>query len=348
MTERTPPPRALGARQSAILSAIVREYIRSGEPVGSKHVVGRYKLDVSSATVRNDMSLLEELGYVTQPHTSAGRIPTDLGYRWFVDTSAAPPRLAEGQQRELDDALAEPADLDEKLRTASEILTSFTRYASAVLTPQLGVSRLRHLDLARLGPRLVVAVLIGDGGRVEKKMIELDVDLTDHEVEQVAHEINRQLAGLPLDKARLELHKLSKKAPAKQRALETAVHDTIGDMIESERRVFVGGASNLAAADTLGSERETLRRVYEAMDRQTELLRLLEDAIRPVSVSIGSEIRMEDLNAISVVAAPYGGVEDGAGSLGVIGPIRMDYVRAMAIVAAVARTLEASLRELGR
>jgi heat-inducible transcriptional repressor len=347
MTDRASAQRALGDRQAAILSAIVREYIRSGEPVGSKHVVGRYKLDVSSATVRNDMSLLEELGYVTQPHTSAGRIPTDLGYRWFVDSSATP-RLAEGQQRELDDALTEPGDLDEKLLRASEFLTRFTQYASAVLTPQLGVSRLRHLDLARLGSRLVVAILIGDGGRVEKRMIELDADVTEREVEYVAHEVNRALSGLPLDQARQQLLTMSKKGSAKARALESAVSEAIGDMLESQRRVFVGGATNLATAETLGSERETLRKVYEAMDRQTELLRLLEEAIRPVSVRIGSEVQVEDLRSISVVAAPYGGADEGAGSLGVIGPIRMDYVRAMAIVAAVARTLEASLRELGR
>jgi heat-inducible transcriptional repressor len=195
---------------------------------------------------------------------------------------------------------------------------------------------------------MVVAVLIGDGGRVEKRMIELESDVTDREVEHVAHEINRTLAGLPLDQARQQLQKMSKKASPKDRALESAVYDAIGDMIDSERRIFVGGAANLAAAETLGSERETLRRVYEAMDSQSELLRLLEEAIRPVSVRIGSEVQVEDLSAISVVAAPYGGVGEGGGSLGVIGPIRMDYVRAMAIVAAVARTLEASLRELGR
>jgi len=348
MTERTPPQRALGARQAAILSAIVREYIRSGEPVGSKHLVGRFHLDVSSATVRNDMSLLEELGYLAQPHTSAGRIPTDLGYRWFVDSSSAPSRLGEGQQRAMDEALAEPTDLDSKLVRASEILTRFTRYASAVLTPRLGVSRLRHLDLARLGPHMVVAVLIGDGGRVEKRMIELDAEVSEREVEHLSQEINRSLGGRPLDEARQELQKMSKRATARDRAFHSAVSDAIGAMIDGERRVFVGGAATLAAEETLGSERETLRRVYEAMDRQTELLRLLEEAIRPVSVRIGSEVPVEDLHSISVVAAPYGTTGEGAGTIGVIGPTRMDYVRAMAIVAAVARTLEASLRELGR
>lgn len=348
MSERTPAPRALGARQAAILSAIVREYIRSGEPIGSKHLVGRYKLDVSSATVRNDMSILEELGYLAQPHTSAGRIPTDLGYRWFVDAMAAPPRLAEGQQRELDEALTEPADLDEKLTRASEILSRFTRYASAVLTPRLHISRLRHLDLARLGPRMVVAVLIGDGGRVEKRMIELDTDVTEREVEHVSHDINRTLGGLPLDEAQRQLQQMSRKASARDRLLHTAVSEAIGDMIEADRRFFVGGAANLAADESLGAERETLRRIYEAMDRQTEVLRLLEEAMRPVSVLIGSEVPLEDLRMISVVAAPYGVAGEGAGTLGVIGPIRMDYLRAMAIVAAVARTLEASLREEGR
>jgi heat-inducible transcriptional repressor len=348
MSERTPSQRALGARQAAILSAIVREYIRSGEPIGSKHLVGRAKLDVSSATVRNDMSLLEELGYLAQPHTSAGRIPTDLGYRWFVDTTAAPTRLAEGQQRELDHALAEPADLDVKLSRASEILTRFTRYASAVMMPRLQVSRLRHLDLARMGPRMVVAVRIGDGGRVEKRMVELESDVTDREVEHVSHEVNRALGGLALDEARAQLSKMSKRASARDRALHEAVSDAMGDMIETDRRIVVGGAANLAAEESLGSERETLRRVYQAMDRQSELLRLLEEAIRPVSVRIGSEVPVEDLHSISVVVAPYAFAGEGAGTVGVIGPTRMDYLRAMAIVAAVARTLEASLRELGR
>jgi len=348
MPDRTPPGRSLGARQAAVLSAIVREYIRSGEPIGSKHLVGRYKLDVSSATVRNDMSLLEELGYLAQPHTSAGRVPTDLGYRWFVDAVAGPTKLAEGQQRELDEALAEPADLEVKLGRASEILTRFTRYASAVMMPRLQMSRLRHLDLALLGPRMVVAVLIGDGGMVEKRMIELDADVSEREVEHVAHEVNRTLGGSELDEARRQLATLARRANQRDRALYTAVSDAMADMIAADRRVVVGGAANLAADASLGSQREALRRVYEAMDRQTELLRLLEEAIRPVSVHIGSEVPVEDLHTISIVAAPYAMTGEGAGTVGVIGPTRMDYLRTMTIVAAVARTLEASLRELGR
>lgn len=337
--------RALGARQAAILSAIVREYIRSGEPVGSKHLVGRARLDVSSATVRNDMSLLEELGYLAQPHTSAGRIPTDQGYRWFVD-AVGHPKLADTLQRELTEALSEPADLDAKLSRASDVLSHFTHYAAAVMMPHFHQSHLRHLDLAWLGPRLVVAVLIGDGGRVEKRMVELDADVTERDVEHLGHEVNRQLSGVALEDARTKLAAMAKRAPSKDRGLFTGVSDAIANMIEADQRVFVGGASNLAADETLSSERDTLRRIYETMERQNEVLRLLAEAISPVSVRIGSELPVEELRSLSVVAAPYGLAGEGGGTLGVIGPTRMDYLRAMAIVAAVARTLETSLREL--
>ena len=339
--------RALGARQAAILSAIVREYIRSGEPVGSKSLVGKFRLDVSSATVRNDMSLLEELGYLAQPHTSAGRIPTDLGYRWFVDT-IGPPKLSQLQQRELTEALGEPADLDSKLHLASEVLSHFTRYAAAVLTPRLQESKLRHLDLAWLGPRLVVAVLIGDGGRVEKRMFELDADVSERDVENLAHEVNRQLAGAGLAEAKQKLGAMAKRSPARDRGLLAGVADAISLMIDAEQRVFIGGTSHLAADETLSGERDKLRRVYETMERQADVLRLLEEAIRPVSVRIGSELPVEELRSLSVVAAPYGAMDEGGGTIGVIGPTRMDYLRAMAIVAAVARTLESSLRELDR
>ena len=339
--------RKLGSRQAQILNAVIREYIRSGEPVGSKHLVGRYRLDVSSATVRNDMSLLEELGYIAQPHTSAGRIPTDLGYRWFVDGASSPVRISDPQQRELSEALGEPADLDAKLARASELLTRFTRYASAVLTPRLESSHLRHLDLAWLGPRMVVAVLIGDAGRVEKRMVELDADVTERDVENLAHEMNRTLGGVALDEAQRRLSTSARRAPAKNKGLLTGVSEAIGQMVDSDRRFYVGGTATLAAEDTLGSERDTLRRVYGAMERQTEMLRLLEQAMRPVSVRIGGEIDVEDLRACSLVVAPYGFDGEAGGTVGVIGPTRMDYLRAMAIVAAVARTLDASLQELG-
>ena len=339
--------RALGARQAAILSAIVREYIRSGEPVGSKSLVGKFRLDVSSATVRNDMSLLEELGYLAQPHTSAGRIPTDLGYRWFVDT-VGPPKLTQSMERELTDALGEPADLDSKLSLASDVLSHFTRYAAAVLTPRLQVSHLRHLDLAWLGPRLVVAVLIGDGGRVEKRMFELDADVTERDVEHLTHEVNRHLVGAGLDEARQKRIAMAKRAPARDRGLLAGVADAIAHMFAAEQRVFMGGRANLAADETLAAERDKLHRVYETMERQTEVLRLLEEAMRPVSVRIGTELPVEELQSLSVVAAPYGDIAEGGGTVGVIGPTRMDYLRAMAIVAAVARTLEASLRDLDR
>lgn len=168
----------IGARQGAILNAIVEEFIRSGEPVGSKNLVGRYRLTVSAATVRNDMSRLEDLGFLVHPHTSAGRIPTDLGYRFFVDRVPLPVGIDESQEQALERELAPvQSGIEELLQKASEILSRHTRQAAAVLAPRLSGAKLRHLDLVRLSSRLVLVVIVSDNGRVDKRLIELDEDV---------------------------------------------------------------------------------------------------------------------------------------------------------------------------
>lgn len=331
----------LGERQGQVLRAIVREYIRSGEPVGSKHLVGRFRLAVSSATVRNDMARLEDLGYLSQPHTSAGRVPTDLAYRHFVDTER-PARLGEPHERRMEAAIsAEPADLEELLRRASEVLSRYTHYAAAALAPPLNVSRLRRLDVAWLGPRLAVVVLIADGGRVEKQMIELEHPAAEAAVERVGRDLDHELSGLRLDEARRRMSALAARASSPDRELLGGVAEAINGLMAGDQRVVLGGTANLLDERVM-EERESLRGIYEALERRTEVLRLLAEAEPPVGVRIGSEIASPEMQSFSVVAAPYG---DGA-AVGVIGPKRMDYLRAMASVSLVARILEATLRDL--
>jgi heat-inducible transcriptional repressor len=331
----------LGDRQAAILRAVVREYIRSAEPVGSKHLVGTYHLNVSPATVRNDMALLEELGYLAQPHTSAGRIPTDRGYRYFVD-SGPPAKLGKPNERRLSEEIsAEPTDLEELLRRASDALSRFTSYAAAVLTPRLQTSRLRHLDVAWLAPRVAVVVLIADGGRVEKRTIELHADISEPDLDHAADSLNRNLGGLRLDDAEAKADALAEKAPDAERALIEGVADAIATLVEAEQRVILGGTSNLADERTVVAPEE-LRKVYEVIDRPSDLRRVLSDAESPASVRIGSELEVEGLRSWSVVVAPYGA----DASVGVIGPTRMDYLRAMASVSLVARILEDTIRDL--
>ncbi|MGZ4121131.1 MAG: heat-inducible transcriptional repressor HrcA [Actinomycetota bacterium] len=334
----------LGDRPAAILRAIVREYIRTGEAVGSKYLVDRTRLSVSPATVRNEMARLEELGFVVQPHTSAGRIPTDLGYRFVVDEIKAPRPLAEGQRRALEEELNgdEPASIEDLLRRASDVVSRFTHHAAAVLARRARPSTLRRLELFPMGARVAMVVLIAENGRVEQRMVPLDALLTDKEVEQLGERLANQLHGVTLDAAETRLSELARTEPAHNRALLENVAAACASLRKSDEHVFVGGVANLAGEETF--ERETLSRLYETLERQTAVLELLASTLdRPMSVRIGSELDAEDLRSCSVVVANFTSGTDAFGSVGVIGPTRMDYDRVIATANAVARMLEATL-----
>ena len=324
----------LGERQGEILVAVVREYIRTEDPVGSKHLVGQFNLAVSSATVRNSMAKLEELGYLRQPHTSAGRVPTDLGYRFFVDNES-PVKLPTAQRRELEALTArEPGDLDDLLRQASEILSQTTHLAAAALTPRLKESRLKHLDLAWVSPRRAVLVVIADGGRVEKRVIELDADVTESDLDVVEAKLNAKLSGKPFSEA-------ARTAKAEGKPIAKIVGQALDAFLADDQDVTVAGAANLASNKAL-SEDGTFARVFEVIERRVDLQNALSDAAPPASVRIGSELVVEDLQACSLVFAPY---SSGA-AIGVIGPTRMEYPRMIAAVTLMAQLLGKAVQEL--
>jgi heat-inducible transcriptional repressor len=333
----------LGDRPAAILRAIVREYIRSGEAVGSKYLVDRTRLSVSPATVRNEMARLEELGYVVQPHTSAGRIPTDLGYRFVVDEIKAPRPLAEGQRRALQEELngEEPASIEELLRRASEVVSRFTHHAAAVLSRRARPSTLRRIELFPMGTHMAMLVLIAENGRVEQRMLPVDPTITEKDVEHLGDRLAGELHGITLDKAEHRIAELSHNAPVRERSVLEGVAGGFQSLRDADEHVFVGGVANLAGEETF--ERETLSRLYETLEQQTAMLELLASTLdRPMSVRIGSELRSEDLRSCSVVVANFTTGTDAFGSVGVIGPTRMDYDRVIATANAVARMLEAT------
>ncbi|MCA1832534.1 MAG: heat-inducible transcriptional repressor HrcA [Actinomycetota bacterium] len=334
----------IGARQGAILSAVVEEFIRSGEPVGSKNLVGRYRLTVSAATVRNDMSHLEELGYLVQPHTSAGRIPTDLGYRFFVDHLTQPVAIDENQKQALERELAPvQAGIEELLQKATEILSRHTRQAAAVLAPSISGAKLRHLDLVRLSQRLVLVVIVSDNGRVDKRLVELDYDVTQADLDKAQRDLNKNLLDKLLNEAQSAAATL---ATGKQKKLVQGVADALGEVIQEEARMFVGGTANLAGETAFG-ELDTLHRIIEALESQKSMTRLLANALdAPTSVKIGSEVGVEDLQSCSVVIASYNVEGTPLGSVGVIGPTRMDYTRALAFTSAVARAIAGRFEEI--
>ena len=340
----------LDERKAAILKTIVRDYVRDGEPVGSKRIASESDLGVSAATVRSEMAALEDAGFIAQPHTSAGRVPTDKGYRFFVDTLGATTPLSEEQKTAIERLLVGSADLEELLRRTSTVLSRLTRFAALVVPPPLDRSRLRHIELVRLSSHTVLAVLIADTGRVDKRLLDLDTTIADHEVQRARHAVNEAAAGLQLAAAPDVIAGVAAGAPEELVPLIEAIGDAIRGGLATPAgsdQLFLGGTANIAAAGYF-DRLEQVKQVYETLEEQVVVLRMLQDAIAggDPGVRIGAELPLVELAACSVVAASYEAARGTAGTLGVLGPSRMDYPRTLAAVQAVASSLEKALGEL--
>lgn len=340
---------ALDHRKGEILKALVRSYVRDGQPVGSKRLVGETELGVSAATVRADMAALEDAGYIAQPHTSAGRVPTDQGYRYFVDSLSDTATLSTEQRSALEGLLLGSSDLDELLRRASAILSRLTRFASLVVAPRLDRSRVRHIELVWLGATSVLAVVIADTGRVEKRMLDLDMPVVEHDVGRARHAVNDAVAGLPLTHTADVLAGLAAGAPTEVRTVIEAVAAAVSSGLEAPQheQLLVGGTANIAGSGYF-DRIEQVHQVYETLEEQVIVLQMLRDALEAgdPAVRIGGELPLVELAACSIVAAGYDAVGGAEGSLGVLGPTRMDYPQTLAAVQAVASSLEKALAAL--
>jgi heat-inducible transcriptional repressor len=339
----------LDERKSAILKAIVQSYVEGGEPVGSKRLVEEGDLGVSAATVRSDMGVLEQEGYIVQPHPSAGRIPTDKGYRFFVDQLAERISLRPQQKAALEEVLRGAHDLEDLLRRTSQVLSQVTRFAALVVAPRLDRSRLRHVELVHLGPTSVLAILIADTGRVEKRHLVLDAPIAEHDVQRARHAVNGAAAGLRTDQAPELIAGIAAGAPPELCGLLDAIAESLRrDLVDvSSDQVFVGGRSNMVAPGYF-DRMEQVKQLYETFEEQVILLETMRGALAAgdPGVRIGRELPLVELAACSVVAASYGTRGEAEGSIGVLGPTRMDYPRTLAAVQAVASSLEKALAEL--
>lgn len=344
------PVADLDDRKQRILRTIVAEYVTSGEPVGSSRVVAAAGLDVSAATVRNDMAVLEEVGLITAPHTSAGRVPTDLGYRAFVEMlrERVPTRDLEGQQRELVDQLLSGAtDVDDLLARTTSVLSQLTRLVSLVIAPAIDQARLKLVELVRLGPRSVMLLLVADTGSVTKRVLELAETVSDSDVDRARAALQDHLRGRRMGEVGEGAEGLVQAAPAGLRDLVSAVAAVASSTVSDEavHEMYVSGRASLA---TTGFARDDLSRVLALLEEEATLARVLgdsadADADNPV-VRIGTEHDLDELSATSLVAQRYQLVQ--AGALGVLGPTRMDYAAVLASVRAVADHLESTLADL--
>ena len=327
----------LDDRKLAVLRAIVQDYVSTMEPVGSKSLVDRHHLDVSPATIRNDMAVLEEQGYIMQPHTSAGRIPTDKGYRLFVDRLTGVKPLSVAERRAIETFLAGAYDLDDVVMRTVRLLAQLTRQVAVVQYPSLTRSSIRHVELVPLAAKRVLLVLITDTGRVQQRMVDLPAPIEEDAATQLRAVLNACLDGQMLTEVASVVADLPERVPPSERPNAAAVFSVILESLveRNEEKVVVGGASNLTPADFS----QGLHEVLESLEEQVVLMRLLGESVdqSSVIVRIGAENPVAGLHGTSVVATGYGGGDQVVARLGVVGPTRMDYPTAMGAVRAVAR-----------
>lgn len=338
-------------RRLQILRAIVQDYVSTSEPVGSKALLERHQLGVSAATVRNDMAALEDDGLIVAPHTSAGRVPTDAGYRVFVDRLTQLKRLSRAERSAIEEFLSQAVDLDDVVDRTTRLLASLTQQVAVMQYPSLSRSTVQHVELVPVAGRRLMLVLILSSGRVEQRMLEGEVDV-DTEVGRtfltdLRDRLNELTGGMRLPDAQSALAALPAGFEPDQRSTVQTVLDALRDLLSEQReeRVVLAGTSNLARP---GSDVVALGPVLEALEEHVVLLRLV-DCLTPadvepdIAVRIGHENTHQGLQGTSVVTTSYG--SGGVAGLGVLGPTRMDYPSTMAAVRAVARYVSEMLEQ---
>jgi heat-inducible transcriptional repressor len=339
---------SLDPRARRLLRTLISQHIRDGEPVGSRTLARSSGLDVSPATIRNIMSDLEEIGLVSAPHTSAGRVPTAQGYRVFVDSLLQMKPLQDTEVNQLRAQLPAGAGTQALLSNTSEILSAMSQFVGVVTVPQRGQFAFRHIDFVALDGNRVLVILVFTDNEVQNRIITPRRPYTPSELEQTANYLNAHFAGRPLHEIRATLLRdLRETRSEMDRLLSAAVElseQALGGAPGSQDDMLLAGQTRLMGVQEL-SDLERLRELFEAFSRKREILQLLERTLHAqgVRVFIGEETGLAPLDACTVVTAPYGANGRVLGVLGVIGPTRMAYERVIPMVQATADLLGAAL-----
>ncbi|KAA9007675.1 heat-inducible transcriptional repressor HrcA [Paenibacillus spiritus] len=337
----------LTERQRMILNAIVDDYIRSAEPVGSRSISKRGDVGYSPATIRNEMADLEELGYLEQPHTSAGRIPSHKGYRYYVD------HLVPGSAAELDEAGTIRSFFAEKLNETEQviqhaalILSNMTNYTSILLGPEVFHTSLRHFQLLPLDDRTAVAIIVTSTGQVENRTVSVPPEISLSEMEKMVNMLNRRLVGVPLYKLKTRLY--NELAEEMQRHI-THYEELMGMLDaaldnDSEQRVYLSGTTNMLTQPEF-KDVDKVKDILDLLEERPTLLKLLTPAPANsgIQVRIGTENDHEAFANCSLITATYSLDGQAVGSIGILGPTRMEYARVMGIMNALSQNLTAML-----
>lgn len=337
----------LNERAQILLKTLVERYIHEGQPVGSRALSKFSGLDLSPATIRSVMADLEEMGLVTSPHTSAGRIPTQQGYRLFVDTLLVVKTLNKVELNHLENQL-HPDNPSRLINVASQLLSELTRFAGVVVTPKRKGAVFRYIEFMALSEKRILLIIVTPEGDVQNRIIFANTPYSQSDLIEAGNFINQHYAGCTLEVIRGRLDKELKQLRSKMISLMSAAIEAGGDAInESSEAVVLAGERNLLQVDDLSDNLISLKKLFELFERKTKLLQLLELSRQAhgVKIFIGGESDVASLEEFSVVTAPYEIEGEIVGTVGVIGPRRMAYERIIPIVEITAKLLSSSLSQ---
>lgn len=337
----------LNERAQILLKTLVERYIHEGQPVGSRALSKFSGLDLSPATIRNVMADLEEMGLVTSPHTSAGRIPTPQGYRLFVDTLLVVKTLDKIELSHLENQL-HPDNPSRLINVASQLLSELTRFAGVVVTPKRKGAVFRYIEFMALSEKRILLIIVTPEGDVQNRIIFTNTPYSQSDLIEAGNFINQHYAGCTLDEIRGRLDNELKQLRSEMISLMSAAIEAGGDAVnESSETVVLAGERNLLQVDDLSDNLISLKKLFELFERKTKLLQLLELSRQAhgVKIFIGGESDVASLEEFSVVTAPYEIEGEIVGTVGVIGPRRMAYERIIPIVEITAKLLSSSLSQ---
>ena len=336
-------------REQGVLRAIVQDYIRTAEPVGSRTISRKYGFSLSPATIRTIMSDLEESGYVAQPHTSAGRVPTDKGYRLYVDSLMDRTPLSREEVERIEQRVGpSAAEMDDLLREAGKLLFALSPYVAITLAPRLQDSRFQRVEFVSLARDRVLVILLADSGLVHHKTVVVEEAFTQDDLDRMARYLSDLLKGRTLHEVRdLLVSQMAEEKALYDRLLAQALRLGAQALAgEAEADVYVAGAARIADQPEF-ADIQKMKSLYTAFEEKSKLVMLLSECLQGggCRVFIGSEIPVQDIQDLSVVASPYRRQGQILGVLGVLGPTRMDYGRTVALVETTANLLTRSLSE---
>lgn len=336
----------ISERPLEVLRAIVQDFIQSNEPVGSKSLVERHSFGVSAATIRNDMAILEEEELIAAPHTSSGRVPTDKGYRVFVDRLNEVKPLSNSERAAIEGFLSKSSDLDETLGHTARLLSQLTNEIALVQYPSLGKASVRHIELISIDDKRLLLMLITDSGRIQQHVMEIALGYELASAEMLKNFLNKKVAGKPLAQVNKLLRLSKDEISANLQKLAAIVIPEISLLVDanSQEKILLAGTSNLAKRQ--GDFPGSISPVLEAIEEQVVLLKLISEMQADqhgVSLRIGRENTVDALSNTSVLVSGYENQGSEIARVGVIGPTRMDYSSNIGAVRAVARYLTQSL-----